>query len=60
LNLFIPENPQEKDAQEVKQQHGRSTKHQAFPLGETTDLAWRATIDKFYFTWHGEILNLLV
>jgi hypothetical protein len=34
-------------------------KTSSIPLGETTDLAWRATIDKFYFTWHGEILNLL-
>ena len=52
----------EKRWKSVKQQHGRLTERQAFPwyIGGTTDLAWRATIDEFHFTWHRQILNLLI
>jgi hypothetical protein len=60
-----PRKPLRKEAQKVKQQHERLTKHQVFPCmlyrsSETTDLARRAAIDEFYFTWHREILYLLI
>jgi hypothetical protein len=60
LNLFIPENPYKKMHRKSSSSAEDLIKHQAAALGETTDLAWWATVDELYFTWYREVLNLLI